>query len=98
MGHARRNGPRRGGRIRGSLGWSSEIGASTPVTTHSVIVCTVPTASADPAIAAASTHRLARVIGLDAALPSLPMVLIARLGEYFRLSVAADLPGCPGYP
>lgn len=72
---------------------STAATARTPVTTHSVIVCTVPTASADPAIAAASTHRLARVIGLDPALPSLPVVLIARLGEYLRLSVAADLPG-----
>ena len=39
------------------------MNSSTPVTTHSAIVCAVPTASADPAIAAASTHRLARVTG-----------------------------------
>jgi hypothetical protein len=66
-----------------------------------VTVCTVPTASAEPAIAAASTQRLARVIGLEPALPSLPVVVIARLGEYLRLSVAADLAdvrigGAPG--
>ena len=72
---------------------STAATASTPVTTHSVIVCTVPTASAEPAIAAASTHRLARVIGVEPALPWLPVVVIARLGEYLRLSVAADLPG-----
>jgi len=35
--------------------------ANTPVTMHSVIVCAVPAASADPVIPAASTHRLARL-------------------------------------
>jgi hypothetical protein len=70
---------------------STAATARTPVTTHRVTVCTVPTASAEPAIAAASTHRLARVIGLEPALPWLPVVVIARLGEYLRLSVAADL-------
>jgi len=51
---------------------------------HSVTVCTVPTASAEPAIATASTHRLARVIGLEPAVPWLPVVVVARLGEYLR--------------
>jgi hypothetical protein len=40
---------------------STAAAARTPVTMHSLIVCTVPTANADPAIAAASTHRRARV-------------------------------------
>src|ERR1019366_2623716 len=72
---------------------STAATASTPVTTHRVTVCTAPTANADPAIAAASTHRLARAGGLDPAVPRLPVVGIVRGGECLRLSVAADLPG-----
>src|SRR5450755_1178414 len=43
-------------------------------------------------MAAASTQRLARVIGVvGPPVPWLPVVGIARLGGYLRLSVAADL-------
>src|ERR1019366_6392108 len=64
---------------------STAATASTAVTMHRVTVCTVPTARADPAIAAASTQRLARVIGVvDPPVPWLPVVVIARLGGYLR--------------
>ena len=78
---------------------STAATARTAVTTHRVIVCTVPTAKAEPAMAAASTQRLARVIGVvDPAVPWLPVVGIVRLGGYLRLSVAAEVPGVRNSP
>jgi len=78
---------------------STAATASTAVTMHRVTVCTVPTARAEPAMAAASTHRLARVIGVvGPPVPWLPVVGIARLGGYLRLSVAAEVPGVRNSP
>src|ERR1039458_7173312 len=73
---------------------STAAAARTTVTRHKVIVCTVPTARAEPAIPSAKSHRLAW--GIQGGRRSVEPVVMENGGGYPVMSVAAEGPGVRG--